>query len=227
MITSTRVITLGKAQAAARILALAAVTAITACGSNATDDWAGGPVTPPTVAITANPNALPLGNAIATGITDGDQEIVLYFWGDRHYPTLSPAWLNSHTHQVSVDIPHTVTGPMWAADSGKFFDLRQLTIADGTLVEYGAVRGTVSRITCQSGDQLVAARFTAWSADPSVTIFWLRRSGTPVPASTPSGTGLQVPLAPEKYPLITAYGPDGAVLSQARLGPPAAGPKDG
>jgi hypothetical protein len=69
------------------IVAVASVAAIVACGSKPADDWTGGPATPPTVAVTTNPNALPLGSAILSGIVVGDQQMILYFWGDHHHPT--------------------------------------------------------------------------------------------------------------------------------------------
>ena len=91
---------------------------------------------------------------------------------------------------------------------------------DGTLVEFGGVWAEASRITSRSGGATVEARYARWSTNRQVTVFWLRRQGTPVPDSVRVGEGGTSPLPPEHYPLITAYDAKGGTIASFRLRPP-------
>jgi hypothetical protein len=53
---------------------------------------------------------------------------------------------------------------------------------DDTLIEFGSLRGVAHRITSADNGTVTEARYTRWSEDPSVTIFWLRRRGPHIPA---------------------------------------------
>ena len=200
-------------------LALAAVVASAACSSNSAGDWTGGPATPSPVPITANPSALPVGNTTPTGIVIDRQELVLYFFGSSQRPYLTNVWRDTGTGRIDLDPRYPVTLIGGDPASG-FFDMTQMVAGDGDLIEFGALRAEASRITCQDGGATVEARYTPWSAVPTVTAFWLRRSGKPVPAHAPAGEGRWEPLAPERYPLLTAYGRDGKVVATDRLRPP-------
>lgn len=74
--------------------------------------------------------------------------------------------------------------------------------------------------TPPGGGTPVDARFARWHTDSSVTIFWLRRTGTPAPA------GAQ-PDPPDRYPLVTAYDDRGATIASVHLRPREARPPDG
>jgi hypothetical protein len=206
-------------------LAFGSVAALTACASPSAGDWTGGPATPSPIPITANPSARPVGDTMPTGIVVQDQELVLYFWGSRDRPNLDYAWRDTGSGRVDLNPRFPA---LWIPGSGgAFFGMSQVLAGDGDLVEFGALRAVASRITCQDGGATVEARYTPWTARPEFTVFWLRRHGKPAPSVSPVGEGRWEPLAPERYPLLTAYGPDGKVIATDRLRPPGVEQKGG
>jgi hypothetical protein len=214
-----------------RLVALTAglVAALAACSNPSSGDWTGGPATPSPVPITANPSALPVGNTVPTDIVIDGQELVLYFWGDRDRPNLTSVWRHRDTGKVDLDHRFSggSVGAFFANKPGQFFEMNQLVVGDGQLVEFGAVWAEATRITCQDGGTTVEARYAPWNVNPSYTLFWLRRHGDPIPANTPAEEGVWRPLAPERYPLLTAYGRDGKVVATDRLRPDAFEQKGG
>jgi hypothetical protein len=178
----------------------------------------GGPVTPSPIAITVNPSALPVGATMPTGITVAGREMILYFWGNSPY--LAAAWRDVTTGVITDELPGSWVVFAESSDPA-ILRLDQLVAPDRTLVEYGAVRGAVGLIVCEDNGIRVEAQFTPWSEDAAVTVFWLRRQGSPVPHNTPAGPGRTVPLEPERYPLLTVYGTDGRVSATSRIRPSA------
>ena len=69
------------------------------------------------------------------------------------------------------------------------------------------------------GGTEVEAAFTPWTVDRAVTIFWLHRVGAPIPKNSPVREGLWGPLAPDRYPLVSAYDRDGRLIADARIRP--------
>ena len=83
------------------------------------------------------------------------------------------------------------------------------------------------RITVQAAGKTVQAKYARWSANRSVTMFWLQRQGKPLPHNIPAGEGRTTPLPPEQYPLVTAYDGKGATIGTIRIRPPATEQKGG
>jgi hypothetical protein len=187
----------------------------------AADDWVGGLVTPSPVPVTENPLTLPLGDSVPTGIVIDGYELVLYFWGGGQYPHLDEAWHEVSTGRVTNEGRH---GTAYLSCEAPFRDLRQLTW-NYTVVDCGAISGPVARVTSTFAGRTIEAKFTRWSADPAVTIFWMRGHGGPIPKNVPVGDGHNEPLDPSMYPLISAYDDTGKVIAENRLRPPATGPR--
>jgi hypothetical protein len=182
----------------------------------------GGPVTPTPVPVTINPSAMPLGNTVPTGIVLAGYEMILYFWGDIH-PYLSTVWRNTSTGRVT-DEPPVPTGrtglPIGTAGVDPVFGLDQIDAGDGTVVEYGAVHGHPARVVVRDPDGTeVGASFTTWTKDPAVAIFWVHRKGSPIPQNVPVREGLWEPLAPDRYPLVSAYDGGRRLIAEARIRP--------
>jgi hypothetical protein len=197
----------------------AAGTALVSCAAPA-PGWTGGEVSPAPVRVTVNPSALPIGDAVATGVVVGTREMVLFLWGDRDHPELGTAWRDTGTGEIDGNDPigSAVPDPVLAA-TDPIFGLDQLVAGDGTVIELGAVRGPVARVTSTPpGRRPVEARFVRWSADPGVVIFWLRRAGPPIPPNRTVDNGTE-PYGPERYPLICAYDRDGHPVASARIRP--------
>ncbi len=203
-------------------------TALVSCASPG-GGWTGGPVSPAPVRVSVNPSALPIGDAVATGIVVGTKEIVLYLWDSRKHPYLVAAWRDTGTGEVGEDspVPSSVPDLAVSADgAGSVFGLDQLVPGDGTVIEFGAVRGPVARVVSQPPDGVaVPARFVRWSADPGVVIFLLRRPGAPVPPNRTVGNGTE-PYELQRYPLVSAYDAAGRTLASARIRPPAFLPRN-
>jgi hypothetical protein len=194
-------------------------------------DWTGGLVSPAPVQVTVNPSAMPVGDAIATGLVAQGQELILMFWGYPERPDVGMDWRDVETGGISKDSPFHTASHGWGFGTGgsdRMFVVDQIDLGDGTVIEYGAVSGSAARIVCQPPDSaLVEAKFARWSLDPSVSFFWLRRRGTPIPTNSPSGhDGLMVPLAPDRYPVFTAYDRAGKAIGSVRLRPEAYGPRN-
>lgn len=205
-----------------RSLLLAATCAaglVLASCAPAVSGWTGGPASPATVRVSVNPSALPIGDAVATGVVVSGRELVLYLWGGREYPNLGWAWRD--TGSGVVDDHDPVGGTVVDLSAPPFLGLTQLDAGDGTVVEFGAVRAPATRIVVTPpGRDPVETRYVRWSADFGVVMFWLRRSGPPVP------TGAQ-PGPPDRYPLVTAYDGHGRTIASVRIRPLAARPPDG
>ena len=97
--------------------------------------------------------------------------------------------------------------------------LQQLSTSDGTVIDYGAVRGPVATIVDRTVSTTVKALFARWSADPTIVIFWTRRAGDPVPKNRILNNGATEPLTPELYPLVAADDADGRALAAGRIRP--------
>lgn len=169
---------------------------------------------------------MPVGDTVPTGIVVDGQELILYFWGSGSgLPYLDTAWREVSSGRVSDHGPWAGTSFLDGDDG--FVYLYQMVLTDRTLVEFGSFNGAVSKIVCDDHGSVVEARFAQWSRDRSVTIFWLHRRGDPVPENTPAGEGRTVPLAPVRYPLISAYDQAGRVIGATRLRPPGTEQKGG
>ena len=194
-------------------------TALVSCAAPG-PGWTGGEVSPAPVRVTINPSALPIGDAVATGVVVGTREMVLFFWGDRDHPDLGRAWRDTRTGEVDGNDPiGSAVRDLSLASTAPFFGLDQLVAGDGTVIELGAVRAPVARITSTPpGGGPVEARFVRWSPDPGVVIFWLRRAGPPIPPNRTVDNGTQ-PYGPDRYPLVSAYDRDGRAVASARIRP--------
>jgi hypothetical protein len=194
-------------------------TALASCARSGTD-WAGGPVDPGLVQVSLGPSLSPVDDAVRTGIVIHDQELILFLYGGGEPPWIGMVWRDTKTGELTY--PHggwSLPGPS-IGDVPPLFDLSQVPLADGTIVELGAIRTPVARITSTppGGGDPIEARFAKWHTDPSVTIFWLRRSGAPIPGlSSVPRTDTYEPWPPDRYPLITAYDSAGHVIVTARL----------
>ncbi|GHJ45305.1 hypothetical protein Cs7R123_26470 [Catellatospora sp. TT07R-123] len=203
-----------------RLMVLVAVLVLGGCAAGETGG--GGLVTPASPVLPSpNPSALPVGDTIRTGVMNAGRELVLYFWGSGR-PYLDEFWYGPDG-PAAVDYRVTFAG----GDGRLFLDLREMTVGQGTLIDFGAVRGPLDRLVCAAADGATAASFAPWSADPTVYVFWLVRRGSPLPEPTPVGEGRWEPLSDEHYPLCTAYGGDGRELGSSRLKPPGAEQKGG
>jgi hypothetical protein len=194
-------------------------------------DWTGGLVSAAPVQVTVNPSAMPVGDAIATGLVAQGRELILLFWGDPDHPDLGLDWRDVSSGRINEGGPlHSIFTGIGYHKGGvdPVFSVVQLSPGDGTVIEYGVVSESPARIVCQPPDgTVVEAKFARWSRDPSISFFWLRRRGTPIPSNSPSGhEGLMVPLAPDRYPLFTAYDRAGKVIGSVRLRPEAYGPRN-
>jgi hypothetical protein len=210
----------------AALLATAGLILTGCAQQTGSEPWTGGPTTPPAVRITVNPSALPIGDAIATGMIVKGYEMLLYIW---HQPTpyLSADWRDVSTGAITENDP---VHQGWAGLNTFYVEgcqLAQFDPRDGTIIEVGCLRGPVARITSEDHGTVVEAKFTRWSADPEITIFWLRRDGGPYPSRLRASDGSWQPGPPEQYPLITAYDTAGKTIIQARLRPEASRPLDG
>jgi hypothetical protein len=187
--------------------------------------WTGGPVNPAPVRVTVNPSAMPIGDAVLTGVVIGTKEMILFLWGTREYPNLGTAWRDTRTGRVDENPPALSAAPFLDLGGGRIFGTDQLVVGDGTVVELGAVRGAAARIVSQPpGAEPVEAKYVRWSADPGIVIFWLRRAGPPIPSNHPVPGGSE-PYAPERYPLISVYDGAGRVVAVTRIRPPADKPR--
>src|SRR6266516_4583235 len=118
-------------------------------------NWTGGPVSPVPVQVTVNPSAMPVGDAIATGLVVERRELILMFWGDPEHPYLGTDWRDVDTGRINEDGPlrSRFTGfGFGVSGSNRIFGIDQLDPGDGTVIEYGAVSGSVTRIVCQAPD---------------------------------------------------------------------------
>jgi hypothetical protein len=202
---------------------LAAVALAAGCTSPG-PGWVGGPVTPSPVPVTFNPSAPPVGTTMPTTIVVEGREMVLYLWGTQ--PTLDIAWRDPATGTVTDGARSMHWQEAFCAPyDHAFLALYELSDPDGTIADFGAVRAPAARVVDQFDGGTVEAAFTRWTADPSVTVFWLRRGGSPIPHNSPLGGDRDTPLAPELYPLITVYDVQGHPVAASRVRPPATGPK--
>jgi hypothetical protein len=213
------------------ICAAAMLVGLAACAAKGPAEQAGGPETPSPVPITVNPSALPVGDSIPTGVLIGGKELVLYFWGTAELPYLDQAWRDRGSGVVDVDnvcAGGTGVGADVGPDAGgRWFNVVQCVTPDGTLIEFGGVRGEVARVTSTAGGATVQARYARWSANRAITVFWLQRQGKPLPRNVDLGSGRTSPGPAELYPLITAYDGNGGTIAELRLRPSAAEPKGG
>lgn len=182
-------------------------------------DWVGGPVTPSPIEVTVNPSALPNGDPVPTGLVVKGHEMVLYLWGESSL-TLTSVWRDIATGRITDEDPvHDGFAGLDTVGAGPF-QLAQYDPEDGTVIEVGYLRGSVARIISEDHKKVVEAKYTRWSRDSEVTIFWLRRVGEPYPGLRLADDGSEQPAAPERYPLVTAYDGTGNVIGQERLRPP-------
>jgi hypothetical protein len=208
--------------AALRTTLLAAVLAVAlaGCTPSGVPDWTGGPVSPSP--LTLDPIAGQAGDAIPTGLLVEKHELILYFLAGSGDPHLAATWRDTGTGKVSPWDPiydAIEGGDIGEASTSPVFQLNQYVPGDGTVIEYGGVVGPAARIVSRNGDEVTEARFARWSRDPSISIFWLRRRGLPIPPNTHPDEAHSVPLAPERYPLISAYDKAGHLIGSARLRP--------
>ncbi len=214
------------------IVAAAMLVGLAACTAKDAAEPPGGPETPSPVPITANPSALPVGDTVPTGVVVGGKEMVLYFWGARpDDPYLDHGWRDRSTGVVDVD--HGCAGgtsyfadPM-ASSAVRWIGVQQCVTPDGTLIEFGAVWAEADRVTVQAGGTTVQARYARWSANRSVTMFWVKRQGKPLPENVVDGEGRTTPRPADQYPLLTAYDAKGGTIGTMRIRPPATEQKGG
>src|SRR5436190_50990 len=126
------------------------------------EHWTGGIVTPSPIQLTINPSAPPLGNTVPTGILVMNKEMILFFWGEVERPYLGTDWRDRDTGRITEEIPVPpveMSLPIGTAGVDPIFGLQQLVVGDGTLVEYGAVRGPAARIVVRNpeGGEVEAA----------------------------------------------------------------------
>jgi len=105
------------------------------------------------------------------------------------------------------------------ASTDPIFALNQYVSSDGTVIEYGAVRGPAARIVSELAGREVEAKYVRWSEDTSISIFWLRHQGPGIPPNTQVDEVHRVPLAPQRYPLFSAYDSAGHLIGSTRLRP--------
>jgi hypothetical protein len=134
------------------------------------------------VPVTFNPYAQPRGETVPTGIVIKGLELILYFWGSGEgLPDLDVAWRDVATGHVGDSTMFTARlgdSRIAQTGSGAPFRVNQMSFdGDDLLIEFGSLRGVASRITSADARTVTEARFTRWSEDPAVTIFWLRRRG--------------------------------------------------
>lgn len=221
-------------RAAAVVTAMALLAIAVGCAAESMDR--GGGLTPPlTVELTPSPSWHPVGPAVKTGIVVGDAELVIYFWagGDgTGTPTLTGGWLDARTSAVlvrprdadGVEVTVRGGGTAYGYSDSPFIGIHQVAFVGHPLIEWGAIRGRPARIVIESDGQATAASFTRWPHDEDVTIFWLQRSGDPMPEDTPIGDGAVRPLPPEYYPLVTAYDDAGEIIDSQRIRGTGGGP---
>jgi hypothetical protein len=201
-----------------RLLLIPFLLALSACGGTTDGPRPGGPVTPSSIPIGLGPSAHTAGNTMPTGIVVDGKELVLFLWQlSSGEPVLAQAVRDTATGSVDIDAGVCVDG-RGSDDRPPFIDLVQCGLADGSIVEYGAVRSEAARITSQADGTTTEAWFARWTVD-TVTVFWLRRHGTLAPQNVANGPGRTTPLPPEQYPLITVYDAKGKVVASARIRP--------
>src|SRR6185369_15830723 len=117
-----------------------------------------------------------------TGILVNGKELVLYVLVQDGKPQLHAAERDKASGQVNKTTEGLCNGGTTGSDDeNPFFGLSQCVATDGSLIEYGAYTGAVSRITSQADGTSTDATFARWADTP--------------PASAPAGS------APAKAPV--------------------------
>ncbi|WP_433606313.1 hypothetical protein ACQP2P_29705 [Dactylosporangium sp. CA-139114] len=197
-----------------------------ACAKATNGSHPGGPVTPTSIPIDIGPSAKVAGNTMPTGIAVNGKELVLYILVFGNRPQLDAAVRDTATGKVDPNGEGLCTGGTGSDDQNPFFGLHQCVATDGSLIEYGAYKGAVSRITSQADGTSTDATFARWTDTPAgsapaqapVVVFWLQRHGKPAPSSV-AVEGKTSPLPAAQYPRITVYSPNGKAVASANLRP--------
>ncbi|MET7400307.1 hypothetical protein ABZS66_43155 [Dactylosporangium sp. NPDC005572] len=200
------------------LVLLPLLLALSACAGATDGARPGGPVTPSSVPIDIGPSAQVAGNSMATGIVVEGRELVLFFWMAGNEPVFAQAVRDTGTGVVSQDVG-MCRGGTGSDHKPPFLGLQQCVATDGSLIEFGAFRGTAARVTSQAEGATTEASFARWNQD-TVTVFWLHRRGEPAPPATfYPDRGQTSPGPPEEYPLVTVYSAKGDVIASARIRP--------
>jgi len=204
----------------ARLLILIAVAAIASgCAGTDDDNWVGGPATPSPLTIPAA-GIRHVGDPVPTGIVVDGAELVLVI-EDAFQTALDTTWRDTTSGAVTRDHPRRQLGSVSGEGGHTYFhELAQLDLANGNVIDFGDVRSSVDRVEITDHGRTIQAKFTPWSHDPGLVIFWAERKGRPIPENSQVDVGHSVPLDPDRYPLVTAYA-RGTVIESARIRPPA------
>jgi hypothetical protein len=202
------------------------VVAATASGCaqpTADRDWVGGPATPSPLQVTAV-DISHLGAAVPTGLVVDGAELVLILENAVQYD-VQTIWRDTHSGVISRDPPRdnlatTTAGGGPTTSLAPFRTLAQINLGDGRVVEFGDIQAAADRITVDDKGHVTDAAYTTSTYDKTVVLFWVVRQGNPIPENSQIDIGHSTPLAPELYPLVTAYR-DGAAIASARMRPSA------
>ncbi|WUH97921.1 hypothetical protein OHR68_31095 [Spirillospora sp. NBC_00431] len=199
----------------------------------------GGPMSPRGgVLVTDNPHAETVGDTIPTEVRIGDEEPVLFVWksrGPQSDYNLDVAWRNTRTGSVRSILPEirrksiaalprdplivgeTTQKRLLTIGTPGFNGMQQLYAGDGKVFEFGAFTGAANKISCEAGGHRQDARYTRWSENPKVTIFWMLRRGDPAPEELPVNADDYRKIPDSEYPMYTAYGHNGSRIASQRL----------
>jgi hypothetical protein len=204
---------------------LAVIAAIASGCATAAEDstWVGGPVTPSSLTISAA-GIRPVGDPVPTGIVVDGAELVLII-EDTYQTALETIWRDTTSGAVTRDHPRRQLGSVSAEGGHAYFhELAQLDLGNGHVVDLGDIRSSVERIQVTDHGRTLQAKFTSWSHDPGLVIFWAEQKGDPISQNSQVDVGHSVPLEPDRYPLVTAYA-RGTTIEEARIRPPATSQK--
>ncbi|WP_433043053.1 hypothetical protein [Dactylosporangium sp. CS-033363] len=203
------------------LLLIPLLLAASACAEQTSGTTPGGPVTPTPVPLDVGPSAKVTGNTMPTGIVVQGKELILYLWVATGAPVLATASRDSASGTVDPKSDGGIcTGTTLSEDQNPFFGLTQCVAGDGSLIEFGAYKGEVSRVIDEMDGKTTDATFTRWTgSEQPVTIFWLQRRGNPNPSNVVNAPGKTSPLPAAQYPRITVYSTKGKAVASAHIRP--------
>jgi hypothetical protein len=187
----------------------------------------GGLVSVSPIPLTANPSLVPDGDTVPTGILVAGWELVLSGTPGFPAPQLWPTWVERATGRERDTWPASLGGDSTTVVVGGPLNIVEHTVVgDGTVINWGVVTGAPDWIVLTENGRNYPATFARWSVDRTVTFWWLRRPGGPLPAGVPYTTcGLISPQPAQRYPLLVAFRADGTQLGRGYLQPEISGPK--
>lgn len=193
----------GAATVAVLVAAAGALVFAAGCGSTPSATRPTRLTPPATFGPWPNPSAPPEGDLIATGITSGNEELVLAFWraGEPH---LIVVWRDRAAGTLR-DNPEV--NFIWYGSDLGLREVVQLELDGGRVVEYGIVRGRVAKVIIEHDGQRSDARLAPWSVDESVLTFWHERPGTAATIETPDS----------ELPTVVLYDASGVELDRQLL----------